>query len=629
MKIDRKNIFLYIIIAISLIIFLQPSFTYSASNLPPSVSAGPDQSISSSENAVLEGSVSDDGLPNPPGVVNITWRKIIGPGIVTFSESNMANTSVSFSEDGYYVLELFAYDGELSGSDRIIIAVGTGSVIKVPQDFATIQSAIDTSQNGDVVLISPGTYIGSLTLNKAVTLTSRFFITGDELNIANTILDGSGNDSVIHIPPLTPERPMIMGFTIQNATDGIHPESKFDFIHNLVRDTRDGIDYESDSGGLCQFNVFEMNRDDGIDLDQAVDIIISDNIIRENNDDGIEIRMHPYNGPNLNIIVRNNIIYGNGEDGIQIIDYPDLSNRFILIERNLIRNNIMAGVGLMDNGETVEDYRAASIPESIHVFNNTFFENDYGLTGGDNLIALNNLFVNSTTLAMKNVDGISIVTYNLFWNNGTSGDEHEQGSNVENANTIYENPLFGENFQLLFGSPAIDAGTSFFQWQGETVLSIPDTDYYGSAPDQGLYESICGIPPNTTPMVSIDSPADGSNFLKDDIITFSGTAADTQDGDLTPNLTWVSDRDGSIGSGGSFSTSDLSTDVHTITATAVDNCNLQGSNQIVITVAASLFCDGDFDQDSDIDGMDLHDYNNQVDVSLNAFSTNFGRLICP
>ena len=84
-----------------------------------------------------------------------------------------------------------------------------------------------------------------------------------------------------------------------------------------------------------------------------------------------------------------------------LIDYPDLSDRFLLIERNLIQGNAMAGLGLMDNGDTSEDYRAASIPERIHVYNNTFVDNDHALTGGDNLIALNNLFVNSTTLATK------------------------------------------------------------------------------------------------------------------------------------------------------------------------------------------------------------------------------------
>ena len=184
-------------------------------------------------------------------------------------------------------------------------------------------------------------------------------------------------------------------------------------------------------------------------------------------------------------IIRNNVISGNDEDGIQLIDYSDLSDRFILIEHNFIANNAMVGLGLMDNGDTSEDYRAASIPERIHVFNNTFSGNPYGLTGGDNLIALNNLFVNSINIAMKQVDGNSIAAYNLFWNNGTD----EQGSNLDLASTLFADPLLDFELRLQPGSPAIDAGTSLFQWQGETVLDMPDTGFSGVAPDLGAYES--------------------------------------------------------------------------------------------------------------------------------------------
>ncbi|MGR9013912.1 MAG: hypothetical protein ACU83U_09740, partial [Gammaproteobacteria bacterium] len=58
-------------------------------------------------------------------------------------------------------------------------------------------------------------------------------------------------------------------------------------------------------------------------------------------------------------------------------------------------------------------------------------------------------------------------------------------------------------------------------------------------------------PANTAPTLSIDSPATDLTFAAGTLITFNGTAIDSQDGDLTTSMTWTSSIDGAIGSGGS------------------------------------------------------------------------------
>ncbi|MCH8013108.1 MAG: T9SS type A sorting domain-containing protein [Candidatus Marinimicrobia bacterium] len=54
-------------------------------------------------------------------------------------------------------------------------------------------------------------------------------------------------------------------------------------------------------------------------------------------------------------------------------------------------------------------------------------------------------------------------------------------------------PLFvdaeNRDFNLLDGSPAIDAGISLFIWEGDTIVNLPDTTYEGNAPDMGAFES--------------------------------------------------------------------------------------------------------------------------------------------
>ena len=341
----------------------------------------------------------------------------------------------------------------------------------VPGDFATIQAAHDAATSGDTILVAPGTYSGQITITKAITLASHFVTTGDQSNIATTILDGGGAAFVIEIPSGAEDGATIEGFTIQNADDGITPRAHFNLLNCVVTDTSDGVDYEDGSGGLVQFCTFELNSDDGLDLDNDVDLVMVDNVIRNNNDDGIEIRMQSYTGPTLNITISRNEIYGNGEDGIQLIHYDVPTDRFFDISYNYIYDNIDVGIGMMDGSVTNEDFRAADIPECIDIFSN--------------------IFVGHSVIAVKNVDLNSELAYNLFFNNGTDN----SGSNVDVGSSVFADPSLTVDLELPAGSPAIDAGTALYVWQGTTVLDLPASAYSGAAPDIGAFEFYGGTGP--------------------------------------------------------------------------------------------------------------------------------------
>jgi len=91
-------------------------------NRPPSVDAGPDQAIELSQAAVLDGTVSDDGLPEPASLT-LSWSQASGPGTGYFADPAAADTSASFSDLGTYVLRLTASDGELEAFDEVTVAV--------------------------------------------------------------------------------------------------------------------------------------------------------------------------------------------------------------------------------------------------------------------------------------------------------------------------------------------------------------------------------------------------------------------------------------------------------------------------------------------------------------------------
>ncbi len=96
-----------------------------AGNQPPLVSAGaPQNVVLPTTVTVLEGTVTDDGIPALPGL-SVTWTQVSGPGLTTFDSPNTPLTSVGFSEFGTYVLRLTATDGVLTTFDDVTVSVFT------------------------------------------------------------------------------------------------------------------------------------------------------------------------------------------------------------------------------------------------------------------------------------------------------------------------------------------------------------------------------------------------------------------------------------------------------------------------------------------------------------------------
>ena len=92
-------------------------------NRPPTVDAGVDKQITAPNVAVLEGAVSDHGVPYPPGVLATAWSLVSGPGRVAFADGNAVDTTVRFSSPGTYVLRLTAFDGELEAVDYVTFVI--------------------------------------------------------------------------------------------------------------------------------------------------------------------------------------------------------------------------------------------------------------------------------------------------------------------------------------------------------------------------------------------------------------------------------------------------------------------------------------------------------------------------
>ncbi|HJW97566.1 MAG TPA: NosD domain-containing protein, partial [Candidatus Bathyarchaeia archaeon] len=168
----------------------------------------------------------------------------------------------------------------------------------VPDNYPTIQSAINSVNSGDSVLVRRGTYHENVVVNKTVA------IIGEDR--ANTVIDGSGAGYVFGIKGAN--NVSVCNFTIQNGQTGVY-----------VGDW--GALIESSRGNVIN-NVITTNVDHGVFIDQS-NYTVSGNVI-ENNGIGLSVFSNgAVNGTFRNNDVRNNSRY-NLDLNSTVYDFLDL-----------------------------------------------------------------------------------------------------------------------------------------------------------------------------------------------------------------------------------------------------------------------------------------------------------------
>lgn len=386
------------------------------------------------------------------------------------------------------------------------------NLIKVPGDHPTIQAAIDAAQPGDIIQVSPGTYNENLRLDKAVSLTAANF---DQINPVNnnTVIDGQTGSTTITIPSGLSQMPAIRGFVIRNGNTAIQTGSPFIAEFNYFNGSNVLVHYQAGGGGANRNNVYFGSRDDAIRLEN-IDrpLLVENNRIMYAGGDGIEIDIPAAAIPAAltEVDIWNNMILGSRADGIQFIDHagsPPNTNRRFVITGNLVANSQRAGLGVISSPATAEDYSGADSQEAIRVFNNTFYGNDVGISGGDNLVAFNNIIGNSVARGVSRVQGQaganSVVAHTLFFGNAVDAQDATLGEGIITG----LDPLFAaspnpgpdgtwatvdDDFSGLLlpaGSPAIDRGvTQYLAASGEAVPADPLSGFTGAAPDLGWRE---------------------------------------------------------------------------------------------------------------------------------------------
>ena len=116
----------------------------SSENLPPAVAAGEDGRGRLGVEHLLDGQVTDDGLPT--NSVTVVWSRVSGPADATFNSPERATTLVTFDAVGEYVLRLTADDGEAVAIDQLTFTAVPAAYVRITRPVGGETWLIDTPQ---------------------------------------------------------------------------------------------------------------------------------------------------------------------------------------------------------------------------------------------------------------------------------------------------------------------------------------------------------------------------------------------------------------------------------------------------------------------------------------------------
>lgn len=101
-----------------------------------------------------------------------------------------------------------------------------------------------------------------------------------------------------------------------------------------------------------------------------------------------------------------------------------------------------------------------------------------------------------------------------------------------------------------------------------------------------LRQKYLGSGVNEPPTLTIQAPLEGSQFALGEPVSLAASASDPEEGDLSGAITWSSDLDGALGTGGALTLTTLGLGTHALTAVVTDGAGQTASATVHVGVTA-------------------------------------------
>ena len=381
---------------------------------------------------------------------------------------------------------------------NFLLSPAMAQIFCVPDDFPTIQSAVDATTDGCRIIISPGTYYENIKL-KGANIILQSVNPDDPESAASTIIDGGNTKSVIKFNGDELTTCALVGFTIRNGRadcgGGIDGGGCLAAIKNCIIENNTA---QTSGGGL--FNCHGL---------------LARNFIANNTSQRYGGALGYCGGD-----IRCNIIAGN-----QSQQGGALFQCFGVIQNNFICQNISQETG-------------GAAASSSGIFRNNLIAKNISFDSGGALASCSGVLLNNTIADNQAARGSALfgcrgfIVNNIIWRNQGAEKPLQDSSqplysciqewtNIGRGN-ISKDPLFqaphDSDYRLRSSSPCINAGSIYYLFGDYLAALDGSCRLYGASVDMGAYEW------------GATSDKDGDIF-SDDAELRAGTNPDVADSD--------------------------------------------------------------------------------------------------